>query len=280
ATVMKSLALSDAQIRTLPNPLRGTVATGEYRSVYNWKDRLDPFLPSHLDNPKAPWVCLSGRPDQLPGEAHSKSARWRSTFLLYGRIPGDRNDVLKFYRKMNQFEPKVIAGENGLILNPKTPQLPVGAQFALVERAMLINDRGVPTLSPLILNIQLRAYIQPGDPRKRSIAEFVLVPHKLFKGGSALRAIGRKERHFKTFASNDPFETDRPFDPNLGLATCMSCHSPAGIHSVNSRSRIFPEGSPRPLRLEETTPETVGHATAFRKTQDYTWGVLEVLWRN
>jgi hypothetical protein len=287
--LMKRLALSEDQIRALPNPLKPVVEAGTYRESFNPDDAFDPFLPTDLFDESGPWVCLRQTRDGLPGKNHSESEEWRSAFLVFVRVPGDRKQTLAYLDKLNKFTEAEVNRERRSRLNSKTPHPPIGTQFAIVEQAMLISDRGEPTLSPLIQNIQVRAYLSYDFKdlealmnRTQAFAEFVMEPRKLMQGKPALRAVGRDERHFTTFFTNEPFETRgrQITDLHLRLKSCMSCHMAKGIWSVNSQTRTFHHGSPRPVKLREGKVSSIAESTAARKKRDYTWGVLEVLWRN
>ncbi len=289
AALMKRLALSEAEILALPNPMKAAAKSGGFPQNYDPDDCLKPFLPADLFDEEGPWVCLRRTRAGLPAQLHSEFEEWRSTFLVFMRLPGGRKETLGYLEKLNSFREPLIFNERGPGLNPKTPQFPVGTQFALVEQAMLISDQGEPTLSPLIYNVQLRAYVtfdfkdlETLKNRTQALAEFVMQPRQLMQGKPAIKALGRDERHHTTFFSNDPFQASgrSSQDPHLGLRSCMQCHMSKGILSVNSRSRIVQLGPSIPARFREGKPSTIATSTAARKKQHYTWGVLEVLWRN
>jgi hypothetical protein len=289
ASLMKRIALSEAEIRALPNPMKATIQSGAYPENYDAQDGHEPFLPADLFDEDGAWVCLDTSVNELPAKSHSESAEWRSAFLVFMRLPDGREATLAYMNKLNEPRDPVVLGKHGLELNPETPQFPIGTQFALVERPMLINDQGEPTLSPLVYGVQLRACMSLDFKdmdtliyRTQAFAIFVLEPRQLFDGKPAMRAIGKDERHYETFFSGDPF--DRPpnqtNDSGLRIRNCNKCHTLPGNVSFLSRNRTFPQNIPRPANLRERTPKAIGQTTAVRKRRHYTWGVLETLWRN
>lgn len=264
ARLMKRLALSEKQIAALPNPLQLSAASARYRQTYNPHDLKEPFLPPDLGEESGPWVCLSESRGVLPAQVHADSEQWRSAFLVLMRVSSDRNETLRYLEQINQVNPKIVADSRGIRLSPHTPQFPAGTQFVLMERAMLINQQGQPVLSPLVRNLQIRAYLGREKNWQRARAEFVLEPKKLLKGKPGLRALGKKERLMTTFFAADPLEAQRPphVDPHVRIHNCARCHGLRGIFSVHSLSNRFQGGLPS--RMEESTPRKVAAATATR----------------
>ncbi len=166
---------------------------------------------------------------------------------------------------------------------------PVGTKFALVEQAFLISDDGELILSPLIVSIQLRAYLDV-DRRAREarpeatqcVAEFVMQPRELLKGNAVMKAMNPRDHRFDIagprasgFSPYDPFgtgEISEGMPTSTRLNACMRCHG--GKPGV--RTRIFMSTR---LVFKEGSPEAISKATSARKRDDKTWKALHELWR-
>ena len=284
ARLLKRLALSESEIQALPDSLSDLQPKDSVGA-----DGLAPTLPVRLDDPSGEWVCLRRVRDGLIAPAHSRSSEWRSAFLVYVRVPGGRPETIGYLNKLSEFRETVVQGPRHLELNPKTPQFPVGTQFALIERPLLISDRGELVMSPLCFRVQLRSYVNVSQPfilgfsekPTQLVAEYVLRPRQLMNGKRGLERLKAGQTHYATFFTNDPFEkADRPNENRTfkALKSCMVCHSNPGILSVNSRA--FTQLSPElPVKFREGSAETVGLQTRAEKEKHFSWGLLEGLWR-
>ena len=286
---MKRLSLPRERILALPNPMTAVVKSGVYPRNYDPADAYQPFLPADLFDKTGPWVCLRRHRDGLTAPLHSEFEAWRSTFLVFIRLPEGRRATLDYLNQLNTFREPVVIDERGRMrLHPDTPQFPVGTQFALVEQPLLISDQGEPVPSPLIYRVELRAYLNLNPKnldelnRTQAVAEFVMQPHELLTGKPALKALGRSESHYSTFTTVDPFENEVTPGNHVRLQNCRTCHQPSGVRSFASRHRQLQfrqVDRVLPAILNEGNPRDTAWATIDHKKRDYTWGVLEVLWR-
>jgi hypothetical protein len=187
------------------------------------------------------------------------------------RLPGGRNETLNYIEKLNR---------RGVF--------PVGTQVALIEQAFLISDDGELILSPLIVSIQIRAYLDVDRHARKKVdghlkatqcvAEFVMQPRQLMKGNAVMKAMGPSEYRFEAaqvdcgnFSNNDPFEREgMPTITRLNL--CMKCHSGTALHSVHTSLRLTGPSF-------EDGPEAVSKATIAQKRDDLSWKTLHELWR-
>ncbi|MEO8350896.1 MAG: hypothetical protein ABI680_04140 [Chthoniobacteraceae bacterium] len=299
ASLLKRLALSKEEILALPNTVAATVESRAFASKYDPDDAFKPFFPADLLDKESSWVCLGNRHHRIPARSHTEAVRWRSVFLIFMRLPGGRDETLAYIKHLIDFHdpwvieeppennlttPKGGINDLNIYVNPKTPQFPVGTQFALVEQAFLISNEGELVLSPLTVGVQFRAYLRLDSiydlTPPQAVAEFVMQPPKLMGGEAAMRAIGKDEIHYSTIFTSDPFEHGDPgrqLRPRL--EDCRTCHSAWGIHSVNSRSELLQDRSLLPPQFQESPVETISQSIAGTKRQDYTWGLLEGLWR-
>jgi hypothetical protein len=192
--------------------------------------------------------------------------------------------------------------------NPDVPQLPEGAQVALVRRALLIDSKGEIVPSHLTESVQLRTYrrIEVMTPQVfldahrieesffaragQTFEEFRLSRVALFsRRAGGLLPIGPDERDFLTFSSDgiDAFEqrvesARNSVDSETGriIATCRDCHSAPGIYSFNSyypfRLLTGPTGFGQ-ARLSELSVADAERVAMSLKQKRPEWRTLEPL---
>ena len=267
-SLIHRLALTRAQILALPNTLTATVKSGGFAESHDPDDLFKPFLPPDLYAKKSSWICQGDAKDPIPADVHSKKFKWRSAFLSFLRAPGGRAETLKCVEKFNRGE-----------------ALPVGTQSALIEQAFLISNEGEPVLSPLIVSISLRAYVdvmphprsrRGGLAAKQCVAEFLIQPRQLMQGNAVMRALTPADHRFEAGdvsgiegGSQDPFEfAIDAIHPRLRL--CIRCHANPGRIGLHTT---------RPQLLKEVSPKAISKATSAQKRADKTWKALQLLRR-
>ena len=203
-------------------------------------------------------------------ELHTEKLKWRSAFYTFMRLPGGRPETLKYIEKVNR--------KDGF---------PVGTQFALIEQAFLISDKGERILSPLIVSISLRAYLDvnlsAGDARPAAtqcVAEFVMQPRQLMQDNAVMKALGPGDYRFEAGdaqgpdgGTEDPFEARELSSYRPRLKFCMSCHSSAGHRSVQT------DHLPASRRLFEGSPAAISKSTSAKKQEHESWKTLHELWQ-
>lgn len=269
ASLIQRLALTKAQIMALPDTRAATVKSGVFAQGHDPKDGFKPFLPSDLYAKESSWICLGDEDNPIPAHIHTVEAKSRSMFLTFMRLPGGRTATLQYLEKLKKGNEK----------------FPVGTQFALVEQAFLISDEGELVLSPLIVSIALRAFLdverkfRKAGPPTQSVAEFVMQPRQLMKGNAVMKAINPRDHRFETAegffppAREDPFEKGR-MPRHTRLNTCMGCHSGRGIDRVQTVINVGYSHF-----HTKSGPEVVSQATSDSKRDDKTWKALHELWR-
>ncbi len=300
APVVRKLCLSGDEIRALPNNFSATVKAKRYASEPDSKSALKPFFPATLFATEGPWVCLKKFP--LTAKVHGDDLRYRSVFNVFMRVPGGREPTIRYLKKLADVrdhwttdptrvgELPDVAGTD-LILTRRTPELPVGTQFALVRQSLLISNAGELVVSPLIESVQVRAYLKL---HSQAVAEFVMEPRELLAGRSVLRAVGADESGFQLFVlrvQGDPFRPgsgrSTHWDPpwreegahKSRLRNCTNCHSGYGIRSVAIHSGLFNESSTGgdSARFRVARPEDTWKQTLRGKRATYSWGLLQGL---
>ena len=264
ASLIQRLALTKREILALPDVGAATAKSGDFPQHYDRKAPFGPFFPADLYAKESSWVCLGKVDHPIPAIHHSFFVDCRSAFIAFMRVPAARKETLAYVEKLN------------------TDVFPVGTQFALVEQAFVISDKGEMVLSPLVPNIQLRAHLivdfnLPRDslsPATQCVAEFAMQPRHLMSGKAVMRAIGPIESRVKSLnLKQDPFEGPAflALDEEPRLRSCVRCHGAPGLKSVRSRT-------PR-AKFKEGSPTEIGQATVAQKRDDFTWKLLQRLWR-
>lgn len=276
ATLIQRLALTREEILALPNTLEATVDSDRFASSHDPEDLQKPFLPPDLPLADSSWIFLAEHGYSIPTEVHTNKFMFRSAFFTLVRAPGGREESVKCVEKLNRRE-----------------VVPVGTQYALVEQAFLISDRGELILSPLILGVSLRAYVgtnpKPASEYLRAtqcVAEFVMQPRRLIEGDAVMKALGASDRRFEA-GNADSIEggSSDPFEPGSGLPRprlqmCGACHTGAGQGSINSAGFQTARTQFPRERLRKTSREALAEATMDAKSDDHTWKELQRLWQS
>lgn len=278
ASLVKRLALTKEQILALPNTMEATVRSGQFAESHDPAAPFKPFLPRDLYSRKeSSWVCLGEDGETIPADLHTGNRSSRSMFLQFMRLPGGRAETLRYMERISK----------------RPHQFPVGTQFALLEQPLLISKEGELIVSPLVVAVQLRAYLDVGrdfrrhddDPQAtQCVAEFVIQPRQLMKGDAVMRAMSPGDFHFDAgaetptpgFSPRDPFMKGKLAGawPRARLNQCMDCHSRAGSRGVMTRSFRGTHGF-----FTEADPENVSNATVAQKRGYDNWKTLQKYWR-
>jgi hypothetical protein len=278
ASLIQRLALTKAQILALPDTRAVTVESGGFSRRHDPGDPFKPFLSADLYSKESSWVGIGFDADP-PAPFHQNKLKFRSAFLTFMRLPGGRVATLEYMKKMTG-------------LREKREQFPVRTQFALIEQAFLISDEGEMILSPLIVSISLRAYLDVEQtfsrkrPPTQSVAEFVAQPRQLMQGNAVMKALGQRDLRFEAGDVDIHNEAVEPFEntehvpfrrdeddmlrrPRLTL--CMSCHKTRGRKGVRSGFSLS--------GVKESSPEEIVKATLTYKRDHETWKTLSELWQ-
>jgi hypothetical protein len=257
ARIIEALALPKETIEALPDSYAAAVASGAFTT----EGRLDPrhnYLPAGLLTESDEWVEVDFfRPDIHEDLSprlitlHTRSYRARSYFRLFYRFPGGRSQLTPYLRQLEEvgIDWKQAAQFGFVLLKPDAPQIPIGAEFALVQFMMTLDDQMRPTPTRLVESVRLRNYVSTdgsnvGETNTglgMNVLEYTLKRRRLFEG---LRAGGlvRENEHAPIYRVI--FQGDR--DPDWGhdrrkvlFQQCADCHlSPnmdrTGVHSVPS----------------------------------------------
>jgi len=305
---IRLLALTTEEIAELPSPYSLTLASEDYATAPETLNELPPYepslpyLPNGLDPTTSRWAFVEPIETALPGDAHFRFFTSRSAFLVAVRLPKGEISTEAYLSELGSFRPAWIPSEEesiggptlphggihegGMIPNPETPQFPAGTQWALIRKAMLINQEGRIVVSPLVESIQLRTYLTVEENgSNQALAEFLLSPGAYLSGGTPLVAQTGEEKLFVGFLQHDidRFEKSEKewsdyinYRKKPGLS-CYTCHSGWGIHGVNSRAQLFSPRLAEPVTLVSRTIDRIENGYIREKEKRYDWGLLKGL---
>jgi hypothetical protein len=310
AELLRRVAPSDEEIKSLPDNYAHAVGSGAFAAAYDPEHRERPFLPPDLFLPRGPWVCLTPSPESDNGVApmHLFSVSGRSGFFVFIRLPEGRVATYDYLQKLWDFPTPYVRGsgpgEDQAPLNPDLPSFPAGTQVALVRRMMLFDRQGSLTATSIVESVQVRVYHLIGNAEERNFGggnlsdilrnsgqdfyEFKLSRPMLFAGkNGGLRAIGPEASDFSTFQTKggDEFESSdsrQPIDkPFPELQRCVWCHNGGGVRSLNSRPAVLkPNRRQQEPRSIEYGPIYWGDGAAVDwKSNRFDWGLLNGYWR-
>jgi hypothetical protein len=294
ARVIRFVALPENVIRNLPNNYEVAVGAKSAPTEFDARSPNQAFLPADLLDDSGPWIAVEENGDDLlAATRHLKVFQGRSAFEVRMRHADGRAAGEAYLRELASMSEPVLsekpAGEIGRRslgttygwLNPATPQFPTNTAWALVRRAVLFAAEGDLIVSPIVESIQLRVYraVDPDDMRDQCLFEWELRRKTLFgKGG--FRESQPGEDSFPHFMGKgyDPFEEYGRFELAAKPASlnCLECHSGLGIHSVNSRTRLF-EGSRGPAELVPVTAARIAQITELNARALPEWTLLRWL---
>jgi hypothetical protein len=284
--IVRRLALSEDQIRALPDNYSVAIRSQAFPQSYDPGRREAGFLPD-LFKADGAWVCMGQQQERPIAQVHLEFFRGRSVFLVFLRLPGGRNETLAYLEQLRKVPSRWVpipgfpADSSSRMRSPRPPQFPLGTQVALVRQMVLISDQGKFVPTRVTETVQLRVYraINPGRNyadnvrfhNEQDVFEFKLDRAKLLAGESGLRAVGPAEKEPTMFLAHgdDIFESSQP--PNDIAAeegpvlSCAGCHYDPGVQSFLSHSRAHFIQPPDPPDLVESTPS--------RET------ALDLLWR-
>jgi len=306
AEAMRRLALTPAEIKSLPDNYAQAVASGAFAKEYDPADRERVFLPPDLFEPRGSWVSIQG--DQGPvAETHVSFASGRSRFLVFVRLPQGRQATLDYFHTLWDVPQPWVRSEvdpaQGL-LDPALPQFPEGTQAALVRQMMLFDRNGVLVSTPITESVQIRVYRTitarhdsdrvdvdwPAARTEQDFHEVRLTQSQLFAGqAGGLRAIAPTATELPVFQTQgeDAFESSAkqhsPLPKLLGgriLERCAGCHSASGINSLRSRRHLL---KPNHAQLDPKPPYDSlwweSENTAIWKASRFDWGLLNGYWQ-
>jgi hypothetical protein len=270
--VMQRLALTRAQVAALPDNYAAAVAARAFPAAFDPGREEAAFLPPDLWQPHGPWVLLGDRGPAPLAQAHLDFFGGRSTFFVFLRLPGGRDETLEYLGELRGW------ARGGGKADP--PMFPVGTQVALARQAVLFDDRGELTPTRLTETVQVRVFrrtdkqviANPTPPPERRY-EIKLRRSDLLAGKAGLATVkdGEGERAFLLFLGRNAGEGVEPV-----RASCTACHQGPGIESVNSFTRRFAFDAAWPDLTAARRDEEVGKITR-RKHDQLTWGLLRWL---
>jgi hypothetical protein len=307
ARIIQRLALTPEEIKGLPDNYAAAVASQAFAEKHDPDHPERPFLPPDLFQQDGPWVDVTAdNGSTVTASRHVFDFGARSAFRVFLRFPEGRKATLAYFASLQDFPRTwVLTREPGrkqdtLVLNPELPQFPVGTQAALVRQMLLIDKEGCIATTDISESVQLRVFRaiagvrpdggRPVDYDAQDFYEFTRSRALLFAGTTGgLRPRGRDDKDFHTqllVLPQDEFELqdNRPFEGRMALPmrSCLGCHDRPGIYSFRSYTgEVYPRGRYYlPYLQASHGPDEQGRLSASRKREQYSWGLLQGLWKD
>jgi hypothetical protein len=314
ADVLKRLALTPEQIKSLPDNYAQAVASGAFAAKYDSTKPQQPFLPEDLFDPRGPWVCITPSPDFIGyggvAKMHFTTVSGRSVFLVFVRLPEGRKATFDYFRTLWDYPQPWVPGPSPVAAdqpqeNPDLPSFPAGTQVAFARQMVLFDNQGNLVVSRITQSVQIRVYREITTARARDFSagptamarnsgqdffEIRIRRPLLFSGKQGgLRATTRDEIEppaFQTMGfdlidatSREPDHSSARFAPIM--QTCLHCHSGGGISSFSSLDSLL-----KPTRVQRE-PQDVSYGPTYWnysnavgwKENNYDWGLLNGYWK-
>ena len=297
--VVHRLALTPAQLSSLPDNYAQAVASGEFAKEYDPGHRERAFLPPDLFEPQGPWVELEGRGKPLPvAEQHDSFFSGRSSFLVFLRLPGGRKATFDYLKALwNSPMPSTPSPHLSPLQdeapNPDLPQLPAGTQVALIRQMTLFDNQGKLTATPVTESVQIRVYRSVTASTSPAVGIDQMVAKSgqdcyairlsrplLFANQSGgFKAARPDERDFTLFGGGGPDEGSPGHYASLAsyhpvTKACVMCHREVGLQSLRTLARLQ-----KPNPFQQDLP---AEAFALRWWQDarvLSWKQSQNNWR-
>lgn len=167
ARCLTQLALSDEQLKALPDTYARAVKSGAFVSRHDF-DAARNYLPSGLLTSPDEWVEIDFYfPKHIHEDItdrfitlHSQSLIGRSHYRIFYRFPAGRPQVVEY---LKQLEASGIdwkqAAQSGFVATKKdAPPIPVGTEVVLLQLMMSINDKLEPVPTKIVESFQFRAF--------------------------------------------------------------------------------------------------------------------------
>ena len=306
ARIIESLALTNAQIASLPDTYALTIASHRYSSCYYASKPEQTFLPDDLFKSDGPWVQIVASEGRRIGRNHEEGFGGRSIFQVFLRFPAAGPSCAKYIQQQNawlKYHADQIFEVEGVMKaqhQPERPPFPVptlpdGAQLVFVRRMMLPTGDEHVVATPVVESVRTIVY----DQRELDPAGFPLRRFQAFDldrraflqhQSSPIRAIDKSHRSFDfgpvphrdAYPFSAMFETpDMQPDyvpPLKTLATCTSCHQTPHLLALGNTgfSIMTDRGRPRNMAAEIVPSDSLP-VTAQWKEGRYEFAMLKGL---
>ena len=286
AEIIRRLALTDAEIATLPDNYSLAVKNKSFPADYDPNNPDAAFLAPDLLDAKGSWVMVSGEWPDPAAVQHVRAVKGRSQFYVFIRLPGARPDTLGYLSELARF-PRPYAwnpryaefpyANSPVGPSPELPQFPKGTAVALLRLMILPDSSGELRITPIVESLQMRVYAKDpsetkccGEPGAQAFYNFRLDAAALLQGKDGLTHTPLEENLTALI-----FEVPSFF---IGTGACRSCHGEVGVGGFQTYTRRF--GPPRKTPwFEPALISDQDRSTLEWKKRDYSWGMLRgLLW--
>jgi hypothetical protein len=263
AIIIKRLALSRSAIQTLPNNYQ-MAARSDYFSADGAFDSNRNYFPRDLFSNPAEWVEIDTSPEPLnTADKHegqinlvARDIRGRSYYRIFFRFPGGRKSVEQYldYLANEAVDWQKAARQGFMALKPNARQIPDGAQAAIVQFMVVLDDQLRPTPTDVAESVRLSVYknaVGTPDPETNSGAGVIF---RIYTGRRRLLFDNLKQGGLERLADDAPTYTVLiNGEQDWGISarqqtvvqSCVGCHmhetSRVGVFSLNTIFCFAPE---------------------------------------
>ncbi|MFO0918771.1 MAG: hypothetical protein U0872_10710 [Planctomycetaceae bacterium] len=283
AVVIRGLTLSPEEIASLPDNYAAAVKSGRFATEHRFDPAID-YLPAGLLANPDEWQEIDFfYPKDVTNDIrerfvtlHTRSYLARSYYRIFYRFPGGRTALENYLRAMEAegIDWKKSAQHGSASIRKDAPTLPVGTEVALVQLLITLDDRLIPTPTPIVESVQLRTFRNVDGSSEpptstgvgMNVYEYTLKRRLLFHG--------LKDGGLERTPDDQPIYRvimQGPQAPDWGdsgrsltlMQDCRRCHTGAGqigvqtmpsiVHSGGfdagaqmGASTVIPAGSPSP----------------------------------
>lgn len=279
ATVMKRVAMTEEEIRSLPDNYALAVSSGKFPEQFDPDHPQRPFLPADLGSANGPWIVLGdGSEDSsLPlARHHVEFFEGRSSITVLLRMPDDRKSGLDYVRRLSSKDRTEAIRVTGF---------PKGTQVALWRRLLAVEKGGRVVPTSITESLQIRVY-DYAHLDKMSFQEFfkvVLDRERLFAGQAGglvpMKESSLEARHLVFLGTVPPDTSEHAMSMHFATGSCFGCHMASGPNGVSleSYARVALRGLPRP-DLTVISREQEEERTVRWKCRTSSFQKLEKLW--
>ena len=244
AGCMQQLAVSQHQLDQLPDTYTLAVESGAFAPEHRFDASVN-YLPHGLLTDRDEWVEIDFYYPVMHEDImdrfislHARSFKGRSHYRIFYRFPERRPQVVDFLERMadSDIDWKHAASFGFILLDESAPQIPVGAEFVLLQQMVVLNDQLQPAPTNLVESVQLRVYANIDGSTEpdtntglgMNILDYRMQRRLLFDGlkqGGLHREPEEQPAYRVAIGGSSPKAPDWGFDDREVLfQQCADCH--------------------------------------------------------
>jgi hypothetical protein len=167
AAVIRSLALTQPEIASLPDTYAWAVKSGRFATDHRFDATVD-YLPPGLLTAANEWQEIDFfQPSNIHEDIqerfvtlHTRNYKGRSYFRIFFRFPGGRPALEEYLKYVDAegIDWKASAQQGFIKVRDGISQTPVGTEVALVQFLITLDDQLRPTPTSIVESVRLRVF--------------------------------------------------------------------------------------------------------------------------